>query len=81
VPNLLIASLERPLLSFASRDGATMCPNPNSDVRALRQDMFRSIEALKEQIKWLGQRLLRAELRLKELEAERPGTLKKFSDP
>jgi hypothetical protein len=58
-----------------------MCPNPNSDVRALRQDMFRSIEALKEQIKWLGQRLLRVELRLKELEAERPGTLKKFSDP
>jgi hypothetical protein len=81
VPNLLIAVLERPLLSLASRDVAAMCPNSDSDVRALRQDMFRTIETLKEQIKWLGQRLLRAELRLKGLEAERQRTLKKFSDP
>ena len=58
-----------------------MCPNPDFDVRALRRDMLRHIEALKEQVKWLGQRLLRAELRLKELEAEGQGTLKKFSDP
>jgi len=58
-----------------------MCPNSDSEVRALRQDMFRTIETLKEQIKWLGQRLLRAELRLNELEAERHGTWKKFSDP
>jgi hypothetical protein len=43
--------------------------------------MYQSITALEEQIKWLDQRLSRAELRLKELKAERQGTWKKFSDP
>jgi hypothetical protein len=70
------------LLPFASSDGvAGVCPNPDSDVRALRRDMFRSIAALEKQIKSLAQRLLRAELRLKELEGDRPGTWKKLSDP
>ena len=55
--------------------------NPEFDVRGLRQDVSRAIAALEEQIKLLAQRLIRAELRLRELEAERQGTWKKFSDP
>jgi chromosome segregation ATPase len=58
-----------------------VCPNQDSDGKRQRQDMYQSITALEEQIKWLDQRLSRAELRLKELEAERQGTWKKFSDP
>jgi hypothetical protein len=69
------------LLSLASKDGAAVCPNQDSDDKRPRQDMYKAITALEEQIKWLDQRLLRAELRLKELEAERQGTWKKFSDP
>jgi hypothetical protein len=43
--------------------------------------MATSIKALEEQIKSLAQRLSRAEIRLKDLEGERKGGWKKFSDP
>jgi hypothetical protein len=58
-----------------------MSPNPDYHPRNVRQGMSKSIEELEKQIKLLAQGLFRAELRLKELEAERQGAWKKFSDP
>jgi hypothetical protein len=54
-----------------------VCSKPNMDLLELRQ----RLKALEEQLTSLAQRLLRAELRLKELEAERQGGWRKFSDP
>lgn len=54
-----------------------MCPKPDMDLLELRQRLM----ALEEQLTSLAQRLLRAELRLKEMEAERQGGWRKFSDP
>ena len=54
-----------------------MCPKPDMDLTELRQ----RLEALEKQVTSLAHHLLRAELRLKEMEAERRGGWKKFSDP
>ena len=58
-----------------------MYPHPDPDVRAVRQDISKSIEALEKQIKLLAQRLLLSPLRLNELEAERQKIQKIYRDP
>jgi hypothetical protein len=45
------------------------------------KELRQRLEALEKQVTWLAHHLLRAELRLKEMEAERRGGWKKFSDP
>ena len=74
------ALLERPLRCVAQETN-TVCPNPSSNSGGRKQDTATSIKALEEQIKLLAQRLSRAETRLKDLEGERQGGWKKFSDP
>jgi chromosome segregation ATPase len=44
-------------------------------------ELGQRIKTLEDQLKSLAERLSRAELQLKELEAEREGGWKKFSDP
>jgi hypothetical protein len=60
---------------------AHVYPHPDPDVRAVRQDISKSIEALEKQIKLLAQRLLLSPLRLNELEAERQKIQKIYRDP
>jgi hypothetical protein len=55
-----------------------MCPDSDPDVRALRQEISKSVDALEKQIKLLGQRLLRSRLRLNELETGQKETQKKY---
>ena len=57
-----------------------MCPNPDPDVRAVRHDISKSIDALEKQIKLLAQRLLFSRRRLNELEAERVKIRKNYRD-
>jgi hypothetical protein len=57
-----------------------MCPDSDPDVRALRQEISKSVDALEKQIKLLGQRLLRSRLRLNELETGQKETQKKILD-
>jgi chaperonin cofactor prefoldin len=54
-----------------------VCPKPDMDLTELQQ----RLEALEKQVTSLAHHLLRAELRLKEMEAERRGGWKKLSDP
>jgi len=54
-----------------------VCPEPDIDP----VELGRRIKALEKQLKLLDKRLLRAELQLKEMETEREGGWKKFSDP
>ena len=62
---------------FCLNDGGAVCPEPDIDP----VELGRRIKALEKQLKLLDKRLLRAELQLKEMETEREGGWKKFSDP
>jgi hypothetical protein len=65
------------LCVFCLNDGGSVCPESDIDLVELGQ----RIKTLEDQLKSLAERLSRAELQLKELEAEREGGWKKFSDP
>jgi hypothetical protein len=75
--NVLISGTS--FAAFCLRKSAHVCPDP--DVRAVRQDISKSIDALEKQIKLLAQRLLLSRLRFNELEAERQKIQKIYRDP
>jgi hypothetical protein len=77
--NVLISGTS--FAAFCLRKSAHVCPDPDPDVRAVRQDISKSIDALEKQIKLLAQRLLLSRLRLNELEAERQKIQKIYRDP
>jgi hypothetical protein len=58
-----------------------MCPDSDPDLRAVRQDINKSINVLEKQIKLFAQRLFRSRLQLNELEAERQETRKIYRHP
>jgi hypothetical protein len=68
----------RPLLLSPSQGKAHVCTNPNPNLKVIRQGVSRSIDSIEEQIKLLALRLLRAQVRLKELQAERREAWKKY---
>jgi len=68
-------------MHFASQGKAAMCPDSDPDLRAVRQDINKSINVLEKQIKLFAQRLFRSRLRLNELEAERQETRKIYRHP
>ena len=58
-----------------------MCPTLDPDVRALRQNIYKAINALEKQINLFALRLLRAQLRLNQLQTNPQETQKIYRDP
>jgi hypothetical protein len=53
-----------------------MCPDSDPDVRAIRQDINKSIDTLQKQVELLAQRLLCSQVRLNELQPRPENTEK-----